>query len=99
MLATKRYPQALALASESARILGKTMTPEQWQMAAAMNVEGAALTRLGRYAEAEKLLLASQPALGNAPIPDLEQRGRARLVDLYTAWGRPEEARKFGPTT
>ena len=61
----------------------------------ARNVQGAALTGLGRYAEAEKLLLSSLPALSGSPIADLPRRGRERLVDLYTAWGRPEEADKY----
>ncbi len=60
----------------------------------AKNVQGAALTGLGRYAEAEKLLLASLPDLAGSPIADLPQRGRARLAELYIAWGKPEKARK-----
>ena len=68
----------------------------------AKNVQGAALTGLRRYSEAEKLLLASLPALAGSPIADLPQRGRARLAELYTAWGKPEEAAKYatlaGPT-
>jgi hypothetical protein len=61
----------------------------------ARNVQGAALTGLGRYPEAEKLLLSSLPALSGSPIADLPQRGRARLADLYTAWGKPEKAEKY----
>jgi hypothetical protein len=53
------------------------------------------LARLGDFQEAERLLLASQPALGKAPIPDLAERGRARLADLYVLWRKPEEARKY----
>jgi hypothetical protein len=68
---------------------------DHWQIAMAKNVEGAALTGLRRYAEAEKLLLASLPALSGSPIADLPERGRARLVALYTAWGKPENAKKF----
>ncbi len=64
----------------------------------AKNVQGAALTGLGRYAEAEKLLLASLPALAGSPIADLPERGRERLAELYTAWGKPEEAAKYART-
>ena len=61
----------------------------------AKNAQGAALAGLGRYPEAEKLLLASLPALAGSPISDLPARGRARLADLYTAWGKPEKAAKY----
>ena len=38
----------------------------------------------------------SLPGLGKAPIPNLEDRGRERLAELYLAWGKPEdEARKY----
>ena len=44
---------------------------------------------------AYELLLASREGLQRAPIPDLAARGQARLAELYLAWGRPDEARKY----
>jgi hypothetical protein len=64
-------------------------------MAAARSVEGGALARQGEFQEAERLLLRSQPALAASPIPDLQDRGRQRLHDLYVAWGRPTEAARY----
>ena len=65
------------------------------QVAAALNTEGAALAKLGAYADAEPLLVASLPGLENSPIPGLPDVGRKRLRELYLAWGRPEEAARY----
>ena len=70
------------------------MPADSWQVAAAMNVEGAAQVALGHFEQAEPLLVDSLAALGRAPIPGLETRGKQRLVELYEAWGKPEQARK-----
>jgi hypothetical protein len=83
------------LAGEALRILEQGLPAEHWLIAMAKNVEGAALAGLGRYAKAEKLLLASLPALSGAPLADLPERGRARLAALYTAWGKPEQAATY----
>jgi len=58
-----------------------------WQMREAKALLGEALTRMGQYSEAEPLLLAS-----------LESHRRAdllRVIDLYEAWGKPEEAGRY----
>ena len=60
-----------------------------------MNVEGAALMRMERFAEAEPLLVGSQDGLKRAPIPNLADRGRLRLIELYQRWGKPEEVQKL----
>ena len=60
-----------------------------------MNVEGAALMRMERFAEAEPMLVGSQAGLKSAPIPNLADRGRLRLIELYERWGKPEEVRKL----
>jgi hypothetical protein len=60
-----------------------------------MNIEGAALARLGRYAEAEPLLVGSQQGLAKAPIPNLAALGRQRLIELYERWGKLAEAQKL----
>ncbi len=54
---------------------------------------GETLTALGRYDEAERLLLEAHGVLKD--IPGQQRREamatRARLVALYEAWGRPEK--------
>ncbi|MCB9897719.1 MAG: serine/threonine protein kinase [Planctomycetes bacterium] len=50
---------------------------------------GVALMRLGRFAEAEPVLL---DAAGRLTDPAELHEAVASLVSLYTAWGRPEDA-------
>jgi tetratricopeptide (TPR) repeat protein len=94
-LAQGRHREALAEATEALRILLLNLPGDHWQVAMTENIRGAALAGLGRYGEAEKLLLASLPNLEGSPIPDLPQRGRERLAALYEAWGKPEEAARY----
>ena len=63
--------------------------------AAALNTEGTALAKLGAYADAEPLLVASLPGLEKSQIPGLPGVGRKRLRELYLAWGRPAEAARY----
>jgi tetratricopeptide (TPR) repeat protein len=94
-VARKQYKQALDGTTEALRILALSLPDDHWLVAMARNVQGAALSGLGRYPEAEKLLLSSLPGLTGSPIADLPQRGRARLAEMYKAWGKPEEAEKY----
>jgi tetratricopeptide (TPR) repeat protein len=95
LLAIRRYDEARTLAAEASRILRLNLPADSWQVAAALNTEGAALTRLGDFAAAEPLLLGSLPGLEGSPIPGLPARGRQRLHDLYMASGRPGEAARY----
>ena len=98
MLATGRPEEARSLAIEAQRILRISLPEDSWQVARAVNNEGAALAKLGDFAAAERLLLKSLPALSVASIPGLDTRGNQRLVELYMAWGRPAEAAKYRVT-
>jgi hypothetical protein len=98
MLATGHYVEARDLAAEAERVLLLSLPKDSWQVAAAMNVKGAALTQLRKFPEAERLLLDSRDALGQSPIPNLAEKGRIRLADLYAAWGKPGEAAKYRRT-
>ena len=95
LLARGDFKGALDVAGQALKILELGLPADHWLVAMAKNVEGAALAGLKRYAEAEKLLLASLPALSGSPLADLPERGRARLAALYTAWGKPEKAEKY----
>ena len=59
--------------------------------------DGAALTGLGRYAEAEPLLLASHPVIqqqtGGRSSPT--RAVLEYLVTLYEAWPRPDRATEY----
>ncbi len=72
---------------ESTRNLGPdTVVPRLWAL------QGAALVRLGRYAEAEGVLLAAERCASERGFPGWVWRLHAELGRLYRAWGRREEA-------
>ena len=94
-LATQRFEEAYETSHTARNILETSFGPDHWRVAAAANAEGAALTGLGKFAEAELLLVSSNHILSDAPMPGVSKQSRERLAALYTAWGKREEARKY----
>jgi tetratricopeptide (TPR) repeat protein len=94
-VANKHYEEALGTARNARRILEMSFSADHWRVAAAMNAEGAALAGLGEFAESERLLLASNTILADAPMPGVAQQSKMRLATLYSSWGRKDEARKY----
>jgi serine/threonine protein kinase/Tfp pilus assembly protein PilF len=75
----------------------RTLIEHEWNLPATRSLLGEALVALGRYDEAETLLLAARgelAALPSPPVPDLNATYR-RLVTLYTAWGKPRKAVEY----
>jgi serine/threonine protein kinase/tetratricopeptide (TPR) repeat protein len=69
----------------------RTYPDDDWSVGATKSLLGAALTELGRFDEAETMLLDARRDLEAMPVPperELEQT-LARLDRLYDAWGRP----------
>jgi tetratricopeptide (TPR) repeat protein len=95
LLSTGHFQEARDVAERARKTLTVAMPAGSWQVAAAMNVEGAALMREGRFAEAEPLLVLSQEGLKAAPIPNLAERGKLRLIELYERWGKPDQVAKL----
>jgi tetratricopeptide (TPR) repeat protein len=95
LLALRRYDEARQVAAQARRILEASLPADHWQVAMAVNAEGAALAGLGEYKNAESLLLASLPKLVGSPLPGIEKTGRARLASLYTRWGKPDKAGEY----
>jgi serine/threonine protein kinase/Tfp pilus assembly protein PilF len=83
--------EAEALAREALSIF-RAKQPNFWRVADTESVLGSCLTALGRFEEAEKLLLASYPALEKDKGDGAKHaaEARQRIVELYTKWGRPE---------
>jgi hypothetical protein len=50
---------------------------------------------MNRVAEAEPTLVGSTAGLKLAPIPNLADRGRLRLIEFYQRWGKPDEVQKL----
>jgi serine/threonine protein kinase/tetratricopeptide (TPR) repeat protein len=93
-----RHADAAPILRECLSVRRKTQ-PEDWQTFQAQSLLGAALLGQRAYAEAEPLLVGAYEGLKarEEQIPrffvryHLAEAG-ARIVRLYEAWGRPEEA-------
>ncbi len=78
------------------------ISDNHWLTNRARSEFGMALARLARYEEAEKILIDSYRALAEQrdEIPPGDgasciEDAHARLVDLYRAWGKPEEVERW----
>lgn len=91
-VATERFEEGRSTAEIARNLLLESLPPDHWLVAAAKNAEGAALTGLGRYDEAEQFLLESDAILGDAPMPGIAERSKQRLVALYKSWGKENKA-------
>jgi hypothetical protein len=71
-------------------MLVESLPDDHWRVAMAESAEGAALTGLGEYNEAESLLLRSNDVLvrGGAATEFMSQQNRERLDHLYAVWKR-----------
>jgi tetratricopeptide (TPR) repeat protein len=94
-LEQRRFNAARETAQVAREVLEASFPADHWRIAAAANAEGAALTGLGEFAQAEQMLLSSNPILSDAPMPGVSEASRERLAVLYTAWGKNDEARKY----
>jgi tetratricopeptide (TPR) repeat protein len=95
-----RFAEALPLLRESLTAREK-VEPDAWTTFSTKAMLGATFLGQKQYAEAEPLLLAGYAGLKQrvATIPAMYQRllpeTATRLVELYTAWGKPDEAEKW----
>ena len=89
--------EGVTLTSDAVRILGGVLEAGQWEMGAARSAYGQCLGQTGRFAEGERELVAALETVETALGPDHSRVGqiRARLAELYDAWGRPERARRI----
>ncbi len=97
----RRDPAAAEpLFREATKIREKSLSKNALQIAEARGFLGVSLTRLGRYDEAENLLLDSYETRMKEPIPPKREiaEARKRLAELYREWNQPEKAAKWsGP--
>jgi serine/threonine-protein kinase len=94
LLAQERVAEAEPLAREALEIFRAT-PEESARVAAAESVLGGCLAGLGHFKEAEPLLLGSYAVLAREPEASGARAARKaldRIIELYTAWGRPGQA-------
>ncbi len=103
LLREGRGAEAAAILQRNLELRTET-APGSWQTASTQSRLGECLLTLGRFAEAEPLLLASHEALRKnaAKIPASSQaelaRAGARIERLYTAWEQPAKAEAWQRT-
>ena len=75
----------------------ETLPDDCWQIAMARNLLGACYTARGDYEDAETLLLKSYPILSSTlgQNQELTQQAIQRIVKLYHAWDKPEQASQW----
>ncbi len=97
LLEAGRFAEALNAAGQARAFLAANLPPGHWRTAMAQSAEGAALVGLDAYAEAEPLLLSSHATLADSAMGMalLSQQSYNRLYQLYSAWGKTNEAVKY----
>jgi serine/threonine protein kinase/Tfp pilus assembly protein PilF len=88
--------EAEAKAREALAIF-RAKQPKFWRVADAKSVLGSCLAALGRFQEAEPLLLESYPALQKDKGDGAKHaaEARQRILDLYASWGKPERVVEY----
>ncbi len=89
-----RFDEACAAYVELLQLAGAALSPDDWQLALFRAGLGGCLLSMKRYEDAELVLLQAcfdlERLLG--PAHQHARTARTRLVELYTAWGRSEQA-------
>ena len=101
LLRTGRAAPALEMAQAAHESLAESYAPDHWRTVWALTTQGASLTQLSRYAEAEPLLLESYEGLrsNTGARPAHIETARRYIAELYEAWGRPEDATRYSADT
>ena len=89
--------EAEVLSREAKRIFSGVFPAGHWRIAHAESVRGACLVELGRFEEAESLLVDSLRVLRETKGEEDEvtRDARRRLVVLYERWGRRDDAARY----
>jgi len=92
LLARHRAEEAEPLLRQALELRLASLSAHHWRVAEARGALGACLTAQRRYDHAEPLLVESLAGLHGRPGAG---RVAARLIRLYEAWGRPDEAQAY----
>jgi tetratricopeptide (TPR) repeat protein len=100
LLEQRNYREAEGVAQKCLTIRTNKQ-PKEWATFQTQVLLGASLLGQGKYADAEKFLLQGYRGMKERaktiPAPSKERVGQAleRLVQLYDAWGNPDEAARW----
>ncbi|MCZ6689822.1 MAG: tetratricopeptide repeat protein [Planctomycetota bacterium] len=94
---TGELAEADRLLARAVRLATESLPQGDWRTAVFRSNYGACLTKMERFEEAERQLLASHAVLRPLLASDhrFVLKVLQRLVDLYTAWGKPEKAEEY----
>ncbi|MGE0884382.1 MAG: tetratricopeptide repeat protein [Blastocatellales bacterium] len=91
------YAEAEKLQRRAISVYQKSLKPDHWMIHRSRSHLGACLIKLKRYREAEEQLLMAYAGLKAArgESHELTRRTASRLVELYEAWGKPDQAQPY----
>ncbi len=98
LLARSRWSEAEGRLRESLSLYNGTAWQDNWRRHHTMSLLGRALLGQGRYAEAEPLIVAGYQQMkareASIPVPERPRLREAaeRIIQLYEAWDKPDEA-------
>jgi tetratricopeptide (TPR) repeat protein/tRNA A-37 threonylcarbamoyl transferase component Bud32 len=98
MLAQSRWSEAEELLRESLSLYNVTAWQDGWRRHHTMSLLGWALVGQGRYAESQPLIVAGYEQMkareARIPVPERSRLREAaeRIVRLYEAWNKPDQA-------
>ena len=92
-----QYPEAENLQRQAIAVYQKALQPEHWMMQRSRSQLGASLVKLKRYREAEEELLPAYAGLKatRGEQHALTRKTVSRLIELYEAWGKPDQATPY----
>ena len=96
-VATHKYQDALMSSRTAADIYTAALSASNWKTALAESINGAALTGIGEYQQAEQHLMPSYTILTHdaGVLPMYRELARGYVEELYQSWGRPRDARRY----
>jgi serine/threonine protein kinase len=96
LAAEGKYEDAARAYADAIDVFAALFGADDGRLANARSGRGACLTKLARYDEAEQLLLEAHRSLAKTGLNRAALvKTTERLVDLYTAWGKPDKAKEW----
>jgi serine/threonine-protein kinase len=97
LIDTGRSEDAEAMIREALDIYRASLSEDHWRQAEARSLLGHGLAAMGRFSEGEPMVLEGYEGLraGRGESHRATTAALGRVVGLYEAWGRPEEAARY----